>query len=326
MRPAVRRLFEALALLWVVLTITFVLLRLAPGDPASFLIPPGAGAEDETRMRAELGMDRPLPEQYARWAGGVLRGDLGESFAQRRPVTAVLADALPYSLALGLTSLALSFLIGVTVGAVQAARRGTALDTSLTVAATAAYAAPSYWVALALVAVFTYGAAVWGLPAAVRLPAFGVRDPAAEATGLAAVLDMARHAVLPVFTLTVVGAAGIARYARSIIADVRGAPFVRTARSKGLRERTVQWRHVLPNAAAPIVVLFALALPGVLAGAVFVETVFAWPGMGRAIVTAVSARDYPVVMGATVLFGAAVIFSNLAADLALPLIDPRRRE
>lgn len=325
MRPVLRRLLEALALLWVVLTITFILLRVAPGDPAAFLIPPGAGAEDALRLRAELGLDRPITEQYARWAGGVLRGDLGESFAQRRPVLAVLGEALPYSLLLGLVSLALSFVIGVAVGAVQAARRGSALDTGLTVAATAAYAAPSYWLALALVALFTYGAAVWGFPAPLRLPAFGVRDPAGEATGLLALMDVARHAILPVVTLTVVGAAGIARYARTIIADVRSAPFVRTARSKGLAERSVQVRHVLPNAAAPIIVLFALALPGVLAGAVFVETVFAWPGMGRAIVTAVSARDYPVVMGATVMFGAAVIFSNLAADFALPAIDPRRR-
>ncbi len=326
MRFGVRRLLEAMALLWVVLTITFVLLRVAPGDPSAFLIPPGAAAEDVTRLRAELGLDRSLPEQYARWAGGVLKGDLGESFAHRRPVTAVLRDAIPYSLGLGLVSLGLSFLIGITVGIVQAARRGSVLDTSLTVAATAAYAAPSYWLALALVAVFTYGATIWGFPEALRLPAFGVREPAGEATGVAAALDVLRHAILPVVTLTVVGAAGIARYARTIIADVVSAPFVRTARAKGLRGASVHARHVLPNAAAPIVVLFALALPGVLAGAVFVETVFAWPGMGRAIVDAIAARDYPVVMGATAMFGAAVILSNLTADLALPFLDPRRRE
>lgn len=326
MRFGARRLVEALALLWVVLTITFVLLRVAPGDPSAFLIPPGAAAEDVARLRAELGLDRSLPEQYARWAGGVLKGDLGESFSHRQPVTAVLLDAMPYSLGLGLVSLGLSFLIGIAVGAVQAARRGTGLDTSLTVAATAAYAAPSYWLALALVALFTYGATIWGFPEALRLPAFGVRDAAGEATGIKAALDVLRHAILPVVTLTVIGAAGIARYARTIIADVVSAPFVRTARAKGLREGTVHGRHVLPNAAAPIVVLFALALPGVLAGAVFVETVFAWPGMGRAIVDAIAARDYPVVMGATAMFGGAVIFSNLAADLALPFLDPRRRE
>ncbi len=326
MHLAVRRLIEAIVLLWVVLTITFVLLRVAPGDPSSFLIPPGAAAEDVARLRAALGLDRSVPEQYARWAGGVLKGDLGESFSHHRPVAAVLRDALPYSLGLGLVSLGLSFLIGIAVGAVQAAWRGTRLDTSLTVAATAAYAAPSYWLALALVAVFTYGATVWGFPESLRLPAFGVRDPAGEARGAAAALDVLRHAILPVVTLTVVGAAGIARYARTIIADVVSAPFVRTARAKGLREGTVHTRHVLPNAAAPIVVLFALALPGVLAGAVFVETVFAWPGMGRAIVEAIAARDYPVVMGATAMFGAAVIFSNLAADLALPYLDPRRRD
>jgi peptide/nickel transport system permease protein len=325
MQLAARRLIEAGALLWVVLTITFVLLRVAPGDPADFLIPPGASATESERLRAELGLDRSIAEQYARWATGVLRGDLGESFAQRRPVTAVLRDAIPYSLVLGLVSLTLSFVIGIVVGVVQAARRGSLVDTTLTVLATAAYAAPSYWLALSLVALFTYGASIWGFPAPLRLPAFGVRDPAGEAAGLAAAVDLIRHAILPVVTLTVVGAAGIARYARTIVADVSGAQFVRTARAKGLGGATIQTRHVLPNAAPPLIVLFALALPGVLAGAVFVETVFAWPGMGRAIVDAVAARDYPVVMGATALFGAAVILSNLAADLALPVIDPRRR-
>jgi len=290
-----RRLAAAFVLLWLVVTLTFVLVRLAPGDAAALLVPPTATPEDAARLRAELALDAPIAVQYAKWIGGLLRGDLGESFMQRRPVARVLREALPVSLGLGLSSLVLTFVVGVAIGTLQAARRGTVVDPALTFATTAIYAAPSYWLALSLIAVFTYGATVWGLPPALRLPAFGIRDPA-----------------------------GIARYARSTVADLAGAEWVRTARAKGLPSRAVYGRHVLANALPPLVVLLALSLPGVVAGSVFVESVFAWPGMGRVMVMAISARDYPVVMGATVLYAALVILANLAADLVLPLIDPRR--
>jgi peptide/nickel transport system permease protein len=319
-----RRLAAALALLWLVVTLTFVLVRLAPGDAAALLVPPTATPEDAARLRRELALDAPVAVQYAKWMAGVLRGDLGDSFTQRRPVSQVLREALPVSLGLGVSSLLLTFVVGVAVGTLQATRRGTLVDPALTFATTAVYAAPSYWLALSLVAVFTYGATVWGLPAALRLPAFGIRDPAGIETGWAAVLDLVRHAILPVTVLAAVGAAGIARYARSTVADLAGSEWVRTARAKGLRPVAVYGRHVLANALPPLVVLLALSLPGVVAGSVFVESVFAWPGMGRAMVVAISSRDYPVVMGATLLYAALVILANLAADLVLPLIDPRR--
>lgn len=325
MRLLVRRLIDAAVLFWIVVTLTFVLLRAAPGDPAALLIPPSASAADVARVRSALGLDRPLIVQYGRWAGGFLKGDLGESFVQHRPVSRLLADALPVSLALGLSSIVLTFLIGIAIGTYQAARRGSPADTLLTVISSAVYAAPSYWLALALVAVFTYGAVRWGFPSALRLPAFGIRSPAGEVAGVAGLLDRVRHAVLPVLTLTLIGAAGIARYARTSVADVLGMDFVRTARAKGLGPRGVYVRHVLRSALPPLVVLFALALPGVLAGSVFVETVFAWPGLGQLMVTSIRARDYPVVMGATVLYAGLVILANLAGDLVLPLLDPRRR-
>jgi peptide/nickel transport system permease protein len=319
-----RRLAAALVLLWLVVTLTFLLVRLAPGDAAALLVPPTATPADAARLRAELALDAPVAVQYAKWMGGVLRGDLGESFTQRRPVAQVLREALPVSLGLGISSLILTFVLGVAVGTLQATRRSSPVDPILTVATTAVYAAPSYWLALSLVAVFTYGATVWGLPPALRLPAFGLRDPAGIETGWAATVDLVRHAILPVTVLAAVGAAGIARYARSTVADLAGSEWVRTARAKGLRSTSVYGRHVLANALPPLVVLLALSLPGVVAGSVFVESVFAWPGMGRVMVVAISSRDYPVVMGATVLYAALVILANLAADLVLPLIDPRR--
>ena len=321
-----RRVGAALLLSWLVITLTFALVRLAPGDPAAFLVPPGASAADEARLRAELGLDRSMTVQYARWMRGLLRGDMGRSFASGRPVAAVLAEAAPISLLLGGASLALTFLIGVPVGMVQAARRGRLSDRLLTVVTTTIYAAPSFWIALALVAVFTYGAATLGMPAGLRLPAFGVRTPGLDLIGWAGVADVVRHSILPVSILAAVGAAGIARYVRSSVADVLTHDFVRTARAKGLRERAVFQRHVLANILPALVVLFALSLPGLLAGSIFVESVFAWPGLGRATLSAILARDYPVVMGATVWYSAAVIFANLAAELALPVLDPRRQQ
>jgi len=321
MRSVLRQLAVALALFWVVLTLTFLLIRTAPGDPVSFLAPPAASAADLARLRASLDLDAPLAVQYGRWAREIFKGDLGTSFVAHRPVTSVLREALPISLALGGISLVLTFVLGVVVGGVQGAKRGSRLDSALTLATTTVYAAPSFWMALSLIALFTYGAARLGLPMWMRLPAFGVRDPAGS-TGFA---ELVRHAVLPVLTLTLIGAAGIARYTRTSAVELLQLQWVRTAIAKGVRAPAVHARHVLANALPTLLILFALALPGVLAGSVFVETVFGWPGVGRLMVSSIFARDYPVVVGATVVYAATVILANLAADLALPLVDPRRR-
>lgn len=321
----VRRLAGAVVLFWLVLTLTFTLLQLAPGDAASLLIAPDATADDAARLRRTLGLDQPAPVQYARWIGGVLRGDLGVSLAQQRPVAALLREAVPISFWLGSASLLLTFLIGVPIGLAQAARRGRAVDHLLTVLTTTVYAAPTFWLALALVALFTYGASSWGFPVALRLPAFGIHSPAGSPGGWLGVVDLVRHAILPVGILSAVGAAGIARYARSNVADTLGQDFVRTARAKGLTPAAVHFKHVLRNILPALVVLFALALPGTVAGSVFVESVFAWPGTGRLLLSAIAARDFPVVLGATVVYAGLVILANLAADLALPLLDPRRR-
>jgi peptide/nickel transport system permease protein len=324
--PAVlRRLGGALLLLWLVLTITFALIRLAPGDAAAFLVPPTASAADVARIRAELGLDQSVAVQYARWGAALLRGDLGESFSLHQPVAKALAQALPVSIGLGAASLALTFLIGVPLGMLQAIKRNSALDRIFTVLTTFVYAAPSFWLALALVAVFTYGAAAWGLPPSMRLPAFGIRSPGVTLTGTAALLDIIRHSILPITILASIGAAGIARYARSSISDTIAQDFVRTARAKGAAPGRVYFKHVLATVLPALVVLFALSLPGLVAGSIFVESVFAWPGMGRLMVNAIVARDYPLIMGAATVYATLVLFANLAGDVVLPLVDPRRR-
>jgi peptide/nickel transport system permease protein len=319
-----RQLGGALVLFWLVLTLTFALVRLAPGDPAALLIPPTATPADAARVRAALGLDQPLLVQYAHWAADMLRGDLGTSFSLGRPVGSVLREALPVSVGLGAASLLLTFLIGVPLGLLQAAWHGRRADRVITMLSTAVYAAPTFWLALALVAVFTYGAATWGLPPALRLPAFGLRTPGATASGTAALLDVIRHAILPVGILAAVGAAGIARYARASAVELAGEDFIRTARAKGASPRAVTYRHLLRNLWPPLIVLFALALPGVVAGSVFVESVFAWPGMGRVMLSAIAARDYPLVLGATSAYAAIVILANLSAEVLLPIVDPRR--
>lgn len=311
-------------LLWLVVTVVFVLARSAPGDPVLLLVSPTASASEIASARTRLGFDAPIAVQYARWTRGVLRGDFGTSIATGRSVRAVLADALPVSLFLGGVSLLLSFVIGVAIGSVQARRAGTRADLGLTMVTTAVAAAPAFWLALGLIAVFTYGAARLGFPGFLRLPAFGLHAPSGAPSGGEWLVDLLRHAVLPVGVLTAIGAAGIARYARSALLDVVGTDAIRAARGRGLTGTRLA-AHVLRMALPGLMVLFALALPGTIAGSVFVESVFAWPGMGRAMTTAILARDIPVVLGATVLYGAAVIAANLIADLALPLADPRLR-
>jgi peptide/nickel transport system permease protein len=321
----VRAVFRAVMLYVCVLSLTFALLRLAPGDPATFLLPPGASAADAVRLRAELGLDRSMGVQYAHWLRDMLAGNLGSSFANQRPVRAVIGDALPVSVGLGSASLLLSFLIGTVIGLFQSARRGTRLDFSLTVASVVLVAAPAYWLGLGAVACFTYLASSWSLPMFLRLPAIGLRTPGAELHGVAHLADLVRHSILPVTLLAAIGAGGVARYVRTGALDALGADWMRTARAKGAGERRVFGHHLLANLRAPLLTLFALALPGTVAGSVFVETIFAWPGMGRLMVTSIVARDYPVVMGCAATFAALVIVANLAAEALLPWADPRMR-
>lgn len=321
----VRRGLAALGLIWLVLTLTFVLLQAAPGDAADLLVAPDAPPEVAAQLREELGLDRPVTHQYGRWLRNLLRGDLGESFRRREPVRRILASALPISLWLGTMSLALTFVVGVAIGSWQASRRDRWIDRVLTGLTTAVYAAPSYWLSLTAVAVFTYGLSKLGAPPWMRLPAFGVTSPASEATGLGVLPDLVRHSILPIAVLAAVGAAGIARYARTAVLDLSRSEWVRTARAKGLSRGRVMFRHLLANALPPLVVLLMLALPGVVAGSVFVESIFAWPGMGRVMLEAISARDYPVVMGATVVYAGIVVLANAASDVLLHAVDPRRR-
>ena len=324
MTPLLRRGGTALILLWLVCTLTFVLVHAAPGDAALLLLPPEADAATLARLRVELGLDAPVSQQYLHWLQNIARGDLGTSLATSRPVAERIAAALPVSLGLGAASLLLTVLVGVAIGSRQARRAGSRTDTLLTIVSTTIYSAPTFWLSLAFVAAVTVGAAALGVPPAWRLPAFAMRDPGVLDAS-AAPLDVLRHAVLPVLVLALTGAAGVARFARAAIIEAGRGDVRRTAVSKGVRANDAWSRHVVRVALPSIGALVALSVPGIVAGSVFVEGVFAWPGMGKLLLVAVAQRDHPVILGVTLLYAAVVIITNLVADLVLPLLDPRRR-
>lgn len=321
-----RRALLALATMVLVLTVTFAGLHLAPGDPVRLYLGPSADEAAATTMRRQLGLDRPLPAQYAEWLGRFVTGDWGTSISQHRPVTRVLAGALGPTLLLTGSSLLLTYLLGIAIGVTQAARERTALDATLTVITTGLQSVPAYVLGLGLVLLFAYGAAIWNWPPMVRLPALGSSGIGADLlTRGQRIADGLRHLVLPVTTLALVGAAGLARYVRSATIDALRQPSVRTARAKGLGETRVLVRHALRGALLPVITLAGLQLPALFSGVVFVETIFAWPGMGRVAVQAVLARDYPVVMAATAVFAALVVIGNLLADALVSVADPRLR-
>jgi peptide/nickel transport system permease protein len=312
-----RRALAGLAVIVGVVTLMFFLIRLAPGDPAVLLVGPTASPAQLAAQRKALGLDRPLAEQYSTWLGQFVRGEWGTSIATGRPVRAMIGAAWPATVSLVGISLLLSYLLGIVVGGIQASRGGAA-DTTLSIITVTLFALPGYWLGLMLVMVFTY----W-LRA---LPAFGAAGFDADfLSGWARIADRLRHLALPLITLTLIGIGGTARYVRGAMLDVRGAPYVAIARAKGLSPWQVTLRHVLRNALIPVLTLLGLSLPALFSGAVFIEAIFAWPGVGRIMVEAVGARDYPVIMAATAVSAALVVAGNLLAEALAAWADPRLR-
>jgi peptide/nickel transport system permease protein len=318
LRPLVLRALAGLAVVWGVVSLVFLLLHAAPGEPAALLLGPTATPTQVAAQREALGLDRPLPVQYAAWLVRFVQGDWGLSIVSGRPARAVLADAWPATATLVILSLALSYLLGLGLGLLQAARAGSRTDTFLSVVSVTLFALPGYWLGLMLVMLFTYRLRL--------LPAFGAAGLDAEflAPG-ERMLDALRHLALPAATLTLIGLGGIARFVRGALADVRGSLFLTVARAKGLKGRTVLLRHALRNALIPVLTLLGLSLPALFSGAVFVEAIFAWPGVGRVLVDAVAARDYPVVLAATAVSAALVVAGGLLADALSAVADPRLR-
>jgi len=315
-----RRLALALVTTAAVVAITFALVHLAPGEPfvagaEGRFVPP----ETVARLRERFGLGRPLGVQFARYAINLAQGDLGESFARHRPVADVLREALPNTLLLGGAALLLSFVLGIGLGIVQAARAGSLTDAALGTIVLAFYSVPAFWLGLMLLLVF--GEWLHWLPVA------GMTDAALHGTlsTLGRALDVARHLVLPALTLALVNAAAVARYHRAAMLEALGADFVRAARARGLAEGRVVLCHALRSALAPAITLAGLSVPALLTGSVLVESVFGWPGMGRVAYEAIFARDYNVITAVVVVAGLLVALGNLLADLGVAAADPRVR-
>jgi len=316
-RWLVRRTLQAGLTLLVALVLLFLLTHILPGDPLSREADRPLTAAQIAGLRARYGLDQPLLHQLGAFFGGLVRGDLGTSIEYARPVTALLAERLPATLLLGGTVLLLNFTVGVWLGVRQALAKDGALDRWLTTLSLAGYATPSFWLGMVLAGLVGVR---WHL-----LPPAGMRDPLVEGGFASVTVDVLRHLALPALTLAIVSIAATMRYQRSAMIETLRLPYIVTARAKGLPEGEVVWRHAWRNALSPVLTLLALWLPILVSGSVFVEAVFAWPGLGSLAAAAVGNRDYPLLMGASVLVATIVVAASLLGDIAYALLDPRVR-
>src|SRR6059036_564874 len=306
-----------MAIVFAVVTITFFVVHLAQGTPCGGERPLAPDVCE--RERAVFGYDKPLQVQYVKYLVALRHGELGESFGLHRPVADALADAIPNTFTLALAALLVDFALGLALGIYQAVRTGRFGDVAAGNIALLVNSMPVFWLGLVLLLVF----AQW-----LRwFPAGGIHDPilCPRLDSPYCVLDLLWHLTLPALTLGLVGAAATARYQRAALLEVAGQDYVRTARAKGLRESRVLLVHALRNALLPFITLIGLAFPFLLTGAVLVETVFAWPGMGRLSVGAIFQRDYPLVTGAALVATGAVVLGSVLADVLYAVADPRLR-
>jgi peptide/nickel transport system permease protein len=315
-----RRLLQAVVIVAIAATVTFLLVQLAPGDPFSHMVDnPRVPPQVRAAWRERWGLDRPVHEQYILYLRNLARGDLGWSFSQSRPVADAIVSALPNTLLLMSAGLIGAFTLGVAAGVVRAGRRGSLTDRALGAGTLVFYSMPDFWLAIMAVLVFAYWLPIFPAAGMKTEVLYEYLSPAGK------VADRLWHLALPATTLVLLIAAIIARYQRAAVLDVATQDFVRTARAKGLPERAVLWRHILRNALLPVITLLGLALPMLVGGAVFIEQVFAWPGIGRLVVAGISARDHALVMAIVVMGSALVTLGSLLADVLYAVADPRLR-
>lgn len=317
-RRALERAGHFVFVLWAVATITFFLFRLMPGDPTLNFISPTFSEEMRAALLRSFGLDRSLPEQYLIYFGNLLRGDLGVSFLQNRPVASVLMDSLPNTVVLTLVSMVAAYAFGILAGAALAFRRGTALEAVAIPSVLATRAAPEFWLGMLLLAAFAFQLG-W-------FPTDGAVSPGTAATSFFArvvTADYWWHLVLPALTLALFLQGLPLLLMRATMLDVLNDEFIVMARMKGLSRWAIVIRHAARNALLPVVTAFALSLGASIGGNVVVETVFAWPGIGRVLVQAVQGADYPVAEGAFMLIAAALVLMNTVADLTYAALDPR---
>jgi peptide/nickel transport system permease protein len=306
-----QRISGMIAVMLLVVTIVFVIVRVTPGDPAAVMLGPDATAQDVAELRTRLGLDRSILSQYVIYVGQLLRGDLGQSIFLNMPVTSALMERAEPTFFLTLLSLAIASTIALPVGIYAAYRRGSFLDQAATTLAMLGASIPGFWLGLILMQVF---AVRWGI-----LPVSGYGGPDTS------LLERIKHLILPAVALGLVSSALIMRFTRASMLDVLGDDYIRTARAKGLGEQKVVLTHALKNALIPILTVLGLTAAVLISGAVVTETVFGLPGVGNLVVSAVLRRDYPVIQGALLVIAGLYVLINFAIDMLYLLVDPRVR-
>jgi peptide/nickel transport system permease protein len=319
--PAVRftlsRLLQGLALVLAVVVLNFVLVHAAPGDPVETIAGASGGMSDalKAELRTQYGLDKPLPAQLAVYLGKVAGGDLGQSYFFNLPVAQLIADRVPATLLLVISAVLGAFVVGTALGVLSSRRPNGLLSQAINALALVGFAAPVFWTGIMLVLLLASALPIF--------PISGIRAADAQGGGFADALDVLHHLVLPALTLGLVYLAQYSRLSRAAMLDVLGSDFIRTARAKGLADRVVLYKHALRNAVLPVVTILGLQFGNVLAGAILVETVFNWPGLGRLAFESVLRRDYPTILGVLLFSSIVVVVMNLVTDYCYRLIDPR---
>ena len=315
-----RRLLFAIPLLLGIVTITFFVIQVAPGDPMDMFLEPRLQRQMDPEavelIRQKYGLDQPVHIQYARWLGGLLRGDLGESFRYRRPVASLIAERVPYTLQLAMLALLVDALLGIALGVYSAVNRYSLAEKVVTMGSLIVYSIPGFWLALLLVMLFSVNLG-WFPTSQTRSLNYDLLSTWGQ------IADRLWHLALPVFVLGVAQAAGTARYVRNRLLEVMNEEYILAARARGLREKTVIFKHALRNAMIPIITIFGMSLPFLLGGAALIEGVFGWPGLGLLGIEAVRGRDYPVILATTIMAAVLVVLGNLLADVLYAGVDPR---
>lgn len=308
-----RRLLSLVPVVFGVTVLVFLIIHITPGDPARIMLGAAGRPEDVEILRHELGLDQPIYIQYARWIERAAHGDLGRSIALKRPVLGEVVSRFKNTLLLSVAAMLVSFPLGIVVGVISAVKRGSLLDRTAILLATFGLSLPSFWFAMVLIMLFTVQLR-W-------LPGTGMTSP----IGGGGIGDIAKHMILPTIALSVIPLAVIARYTRSAMLEVVSQDFVITARAKGVSEGRVILRHVFRNTLVLIVTMLGLQVGFLLAGAVYVENVFSWPGVGQLLVEAILKRDFPLVQGGVLLVSLSYVGINLVTDLFYAYLDPRIR-
>ncbi|MFS0776919.1 ABC transporter permease [Neobacillus sp. 3P2-tot-E-2] len=307
----VRRLFQTIVILFIVSILVFSLMHLLPGDPVSIMLGDNATQEEVEHLRQELGLDKPLPLQYANWIGDLLRGDLGQSISLNEDVNELMKQRLPVSFHIGTMAFILAMIIGIPAGVIAAVKRGGWLDSLITVTANLGMAVPIFWLGILGIYLFSLKLG-W-------LPVQGYTSPSED------FWKSLHQSIMPVVLLSLVSLAQLARQTRSSMLEVIRQDYIRTARAKGLKENHVIMKHALRNALIPVITLLGMGLANLVGGSVFIEQVFNIPGMGRLMVQSIFGKDYIVVQSVVIIIATVVAFANLLVDIAYGFVDPRIR-